>query len=83
MVIERTTTKRYEITLMQDEPFMKFGKFIETRKRIGLKTTMFERCFVCKMAFLDDDDVFIASVTPKVGNRFICAKCRRAALEDE
>jgi hypothetical protein len=77
MKVERTTVRRYEVKSFGSKPFGKFGGFLEARKRMGLKTAKFERCFACRKAFADEDDVYLASVVPGVGNQFLWGSAMR------
>jgi hypothetical protein len=73
--IERTVTHRYEVTSPTSEPIFKFKDFVSARLKHGMSISKFKNCFVCKKSFKDEDDIYFATVTPKVGNRFVCKDC--------
>jgi hypothetical protein len=81
MVVKRITQKRYEVTPIGSKPFMKHGAFIATRKRLGCSTREYETCFICREIFAEGDDVYLASVTPGMGNLFLCKECSGKARE--
>jgi|GEM_PF-2107146 len=83
MKVEKASVRRYEVTPFGSKPFGKFGSFLEARQRMGMKTVKLERCFACRKAFADDEDVFVASVVPGVGNRFLCRECNSRALGEQ
>jgi len=75
MFITKKSTNSYEIIhAMANKPFMKFGKFIVVRRRRGMSTEMWEKCFGCNRDFTDDEDVYVGTVTKK-GNIFFCKSC--------
>lgn len=75
MHITKKYSNTYEIIhAIASKPFMKFGKFIETRKRRGMSTERWEKCFGCNHGLTDDEDVYIGTVTKK-GNIFLCKSC--------
>lgn len=75
MNITKKYSNTYEIIhAIASKPFMKFGKFIEARKRRGMSTVMWDKCFGCDHDFTDDEDVYVGTVTEK-GNIFFCKSC--------
>ena len=81
MIIKKTTTKQYEVTIIPGVWKIPFGKFIEVREKHGLKTKPFEHCFCCGHAFTNDEIPVMASVSSK-GNLFVCAKCAEQEAHD-
>ncbi len=77
MIVKKTTTRSYEVRIFGIPAFSTHGAFIEARKRNGLKTEKFTKCFICEKKFKPEEDIFVVSVTPRVGNRFICVDCAR------
>ena len=72
-------TKKYSsshevIHAIASKPFMKFGKFMEVRRRNGQTTASWERCFACNHDFTEDEDVYFGTVAKK-GNIFFCKSC--------
>ena len=72
-------TKKYSNTYkvihaIASKPFMKFGEFIEVRRRHGMSTARWEKCFGCNHDFADNEDVYVGTVTEK-GNIFFCKSC--------
>ena len=50
------------------------GKMIKARKRLGLSSQEYEKCFMCDKQF--EDDFYPAFVSVKgVGNMFVCNEC--------
>lgn len=75
MFITKKSTNSYEIIhAIASKPFMKFGKFIEVRRRRDMSTAMWDKCFGCDHGFADDEDVYVGTVTKK-GNIFFCKSC--------
>lgn len=75
MIITKTTTKKYEVKFFPGSWGMQHGKFISTRKRLGLTTASFEKCFICGYKFKDDEVPIFITVTNGIGNRFACTQC--------
>lgn len=72
--ITKTITMTYAFKVFPAAWKMKQGEFLERRKRLGLSTKKFERCFCCgKELLLDDVPIFIQ--VEHIGNRFACKKC--------
>jgi len=72
-------TKKYSNTYrvihaIANKPFMPFGEFMGTRKRMGLSTERWEKCFACNHGFTEEEDVYIGTVSQK-GNIFFCKSC--------
>jgi len=80
MIVEKTTTEHYEVTLFPDVWNIEQGDFMRTRKKRGLKTKPFEKCFCCGHKFLEHEIPVVAKVS-KIGNRFICSKCAKEVQE--
>lgn len=74
MKITKTVTKIYEITPVGKDFLSTAGEFIRYRKKIGLKTEPFERCFVCGRKFADNETPRVC-IVKGIGNRFICKEC--------
>ncbi len=53
---------------------MKHGDFIRSRKRQGMTTRQFEKCFCCEHQFEEDEIPIIIQVSEK-GNMFACQEC--------
>lgn len=75
MILTKVTTKKYEVKFFPGSWDMKHGKFISTRKRMGMKTAPYEKCFVCGYKFTDDEVPVFITVSNGIGNRFACAQC--------
>jgi hypothetical protein len=82
MVFKRTVTNTYNIVARADKPIFVFKDFMNARKKYGMKTAEFERCFMCKKAFEDEEGVYFATVTPGIGNRFLCGACAEKVVAD-
>ena len=76
MIIKKTTTKKYEVKIFPNAWNIEFGKFIEARKKHGLKTKPFEHCFCCGHAFTEHEIPVVAQVSGK-GNLFVCTECAK------
>ena len=75
MIITKTTTKQYEINFFPGSWEMKHGYFIAVRKRSGMKTTLYEKCYICGYKFADDEVPVFITVSNGIGNRFACTQC--------
>lgn len=51
------------------------SSFLETRKRRGMSTSKFERCFCCGKLIPLDSIPTVVQVDNGIGNRFACAEC--------
>lgn len=75
MLITKTVSKTYEVKFYPDAlPEITWGKFRESREKIGMNNSKLKRCFCCNRAFTDDERVIVISVS-SIGNRFACKAC--------
>ena len=75
MNITKKYSKTYNVIhAIASKSFMKFGKFMEIRKRQGMSTARWEKCFACNHDFAEDEDVYMGTVSQK-GNIFFCKSC--------
>ena len=75
MLITKTVSKTYEVTFYPYVlPEMTWGEFRESRKKNGMNSSKFKKCFCCNHAFTDDERVIVISVS-SIGNRFACKAC--------
>lgn len=79
MEVIKVIRKAYECMNAVDKPFTKFGKFRETRERLGLKVQ--RRCFKCGHKFKEDEDIYLAMFRGTL-NHFLCKNCNDKALSD-
>lgn len=68
-VIEKTITKRYEVTHIWN--FLKYGTFVSGRKGMSNTPTT---CFRCGRKFTEDDDLYLGVVNGDK-NRVFCSSC--------
>ncbi len=74
MQITKTTSKTYDVNFFPGNWNMIQRDLIERRKKIGLSTKQFEKCFCCgKILPLDEVPTFVQ--VQGVGNRFACKAC--------
>lgn len=79
MKITKTTSKTYNIKFFPGNWDMVQRDFIERRKKIGMSTKDFEKCFCCgKTLPLDDIPTFVQ--VGGVGNRFACKDCTKQGV---
>ena len=64
----------YEVEPLMFNWHMTVGNFVTTRKRLGLSSEEYEKCFMCDKQFEDDFYPAFASVKG-VGNMFVCNEC--------
>lgn len=74
MIITKTTTKTYEVKLFPEVWKTKHGDFIRIRKKYGMTTRQFEKCFCCEHQFEEDEIPIFIQVSEK-GNMFACQEC--------
>lgn len=74
MLIQKTTTKNYEIDFFPDAFSCTVGDFIKQRENLGLSTQGFKTCFVCERRLSMYRKPIVISVSG-VGNRFACDAC--------
>lgn len=79
MKVVKVTKRIYEVLHAVDRPFTKFGKFRETRERLGLKVQI--RCFNCGHRFEEDEEIYLAMFRGTL-NQFLCKNCNDKALSD-
>lgn len=74
MKITKTTTRTYNVDFYPGSWDMSQRDFIEIRKKHGMSTKEFEKCFCCgKILPLDEVPTFVR--VEGIGNRFACKKC--------
>ncbi len=72
---EEITTKVFNITTIQDNPYMTVGKWVESNKKIGLYRKR-KRCSCCKKAWESIDlNENLYSVFTDKGYKIICHNC--------
>ncbi len=79
MEVVKVTRKVYKCLNAFEEPFSKFGKFRETRERLGLSVQ--RCCFNCRHKFKEDEDIYLAMFKGTL-NHFLCKDCNDKALSD-
>ena len=79
MEVVKVTTKRYKVVDAASSPFISFGKFRDSRKRIGLSVE--RKCFNCNHKFEDNEDIYLVMLEG-THNRLFCKKCNDLALLD-
>ena len=79
MEVVKVTRKVYKCLNAVEKPFSKFGKFRETRERLGLSVQ--RCCFNCRHKFKEDEDIYLAMFKGTL-NHFLCKDCNDKALSD-
>lgn len=76
MEITKTVSKTYRVNFFPGSWDMMQKDFIESRKKFGMSTKEFEKCFCCgKELSLDEVPTFVQ--VQGVGNRFACRDCTK------
>ena len=81
MKITKTTKKTYNIEFCPNAIDWTFGSFKEQRLKNNMNVSKFEKCFICKHKFNDDEKVIIVSIDNGIGNRFACRWCLKRGNE--
>lgn len=68
-----------------DHPRFIWGKFLSTRKKLGLSYKQFGKCFWCGRKFNEDEDIYLCGIK-ETTNVFLCKECAgkiNTQLKDE
>ncbi len=81
MKITKTTVTEYEVEPLIMKWHITVGQFISTRKRLGINSEGYEKCFICDKQFKDDFYPSFISVKG-LGNMFACNECMKNLIQN-
>lgn len=81
MKVTKTFTVEYEVEPLALKWHMTVGNFIATRRRLGIDSEGYDKCFICDTQLADNFEPGFISVKG-VGNMFVCDKCMNRVIQE-